>query len=124
MAPQGAESDKLPEVVLELKLNKTSAACSPWDEPRVKPISPGLVSDEHSLFGQHRTGFEQEAAERRVLVRNLRRSRGTLQVQTPDDDVQDGRYGRQLHAVEHGGQLGAERLHVASRQAGHGGCTV
>ncbi|TNN79908.1 hypothetical protein EYF80_009945 [Liparis tanakae] len=59
---------------------------------RGPPRSPEVQS--HSLFGQHGAGLEQVAAERRVLVDDLRRLSGALQVQAADDDVEDGRHRR------------------------------
>lgn len=60
----------------------------------------------YSLFGQKRTGLEQEAWEPRVLEVEFRRGRGALQVQTPDDHIQHSSHCSQLHPVKHGRELG------------------
>lgn len=83
----------------------------------------GLDKDKHSLFGEHRAGLEKVAAERCSLVGGLWWCCGTLQVQTADDDVEDSCHGCQLHAIEHGGQLRADGVHVTvleGRHRGHG----
>lgn len=58
-----------------------------------------------SLFGQLRAGLEQEKGEWGVLVGEVRRRCGALQVQAADDDVEHSGYCCQFHAVKHGWQL-------------------
>lgn len=41
-------------------------------------------------------------SERRVLVRDVRWRSGAFQIQAPDDDVEHGGNGCQLHPIEHG----------------------
>lgn len=87
-------------------------------QPR-QPKLPG--GGERSLSAQQGAGFQQVAAERRVLAGDHRGRCRALQVQTADHDVEDGRQGRQLDAVKRGRQLRAEGFYVAVRQGGHGG---
>ena len=76
----------------------------------------------YSLFGQERTGLEQEAREPGVLEVEVRRGCGALQVQTPDDHVQHGSHRGQLHPVKHGRELGGLHhgihLDLGSRDTG------
>lgn len=67
---------------------------------------------QHSLFGQKGAGFKQEAAERRVLVRDVRGRCGTFQIQAPDNDIKHGGDGCQLHPIEHGRHLRRHRVHL------------
>ena len=65
-----------------------------------------------SLFGELGAGLEEEAVEGRVLVDEVGRRRGTLEVQAAHQDVEHRGHGGQLHAVEHGGQLRRDGVNV------------
>ena len=77
----------------------------------------------YSLFGQERTGLEQEAREPRVLEVEVGRSCGALQVQTPDNHVQHGGHRGQLHPVKYGRELGGlhHGVHLDLGSRGTGG---
>lgn len=66
----------------------------------------------HLLFGQLRTGLEKEPVEGCVLVGEVRRGGGALEVQAADDDVEHCRHCCQLHAIKHSWQLRRDGVRI------------
>lgn len=71
------------------------------------------MTGDHSLFGQQGAGFQQVAAQQRVLTGDLWWPRTALQVQTADKHIEDSRHGSQFHTIKYGGQLWTQRVHVS-----------
>lgn len=67
---------------------------------------------ENSLFGQLRTGLEEESVKGCVLVGNVRRRSGALEVQAAHDDVEHCCHRCQLHAIKHCWQLWRDGVHI------------
>ena len=68
---------------------------------------------QYSLFGQDGAGLEQIAVEGRVPIGDVRRSRGTLQIQTAHQEIEHRCYGSQLHAIKYGWHLGGNGVDIA-----------
>lgn len=104
-------------LTLTVLLHKGQLLCFRWDPSLINQV--GGATGWRSLFGQQGAGFQQVAAQHCVLAGDLWRFCPALQVQTPDNNVEDGCHGSQLHAIKHSGQLGSQRVSLLG--VGHGG---